>query len=188
MNNKIIPLIISGGLFACLSSSFARAENLDFTASVTVEPTSCTIEQLDDGKLRYDFGEVSPLQVMNGNTFHESSFIIKNCWGTLNGFVDLTLISPSSQEVTGDDAGKWITPAAGEGKAVGVAYKTELKWTGKQYRDFPVDHTQTSVETGTDNFPTTVTIMATLIPTVDSQSEMTAGNMDATATIQIAYK
>lgn len=186
MKHKIIPILVAGGIFTSLGSSFARAENLDFTASVTVEPTSCTIEQLDDGKLRYDFGEVSPRQLMEDNLSRESSFNVKGCIGTKDGYIDLTLVSDNTVTLTGDNAGTWVIPAPGEGKAAGMAYQTDMKYDNRAYASFPVD-TPKQVSTSI-TLDTIVSIRATLIPTVATAKLLTPGNMDTTATVQISYR
>lgn len=185
MNMKV-KMLLAGGIIASQMSFAVNAETLNYSGTVTVEKGTCTFTQLNNNTLTYDFAEVTPLQVLDATKLVENTFKVADCAGATS--IRLALVGPSSQSITGQYAGKWIVPATGAGKASGMAYKTELKFgaTDKAgtYQVLNVDGAGVLIGTTAGVF---VTVKATLIPTVSTLDAMTSGNMDATATINVAY-
>ncbi|WP_447865990.1 hypothetical protein [Rahnella bonaserana] len=184
MKRSILSLLLAGGVIAGQFSGSAHAEQLNYSGSVTIEKGSCVFTALDNMRMEFNFASVTPLQVLNAATSLENTFQVKDCAGASG--IDLSLTTTTSQVLTGAYAGKWTIPASGTGKAVGLAYKTELKSGGGAYASFPVDGTAISITTNSVALP--ISIKTTLVPTVSSLSAMTSGNMDAAAIINIAYQ
>lgn len=188
MKRCILSLLISGGVIASDFSATAGAEQLNYSGTVTVEKGSCVFTALDNMRMEFNFASVTPLQVLNAATSLENTFQIKECAGATG--IRLSLTSTTSQVLTGTYAGKWTIPATGTGKANGLAYKTELKSGSGSYVLFPVDGTAVSISTPVSDYWNALPIIVktTLVPTVGALSEMTSGNMDAAAVINISYE
>lgn len=179
-----LRLLLAGGVIASQLCATAGAEQLNYSGSVTVEKGSCVFTALDNMRMEFNFASVTLLQVMNAATSLENTFQVKDCAGASG--INLSLTTTTSRVLTGAYAGKWTIPATGTGKAVGLAYKTELKSGSGSYALFPVDGTAVSITTNSTALP--ISVKTTLVPTVGSLSEMTSGNMDAAAVINIAYE
>lgn len=178
--------LLSGFLLMTVmgSSGVAFAERVDFTGSAHINRGTCTFSSGSAG-LTYDFGDVTPIVAFAATKSAEKSFTMSNCVGVNN--LSLSLSSTSTFTVgSGTYKGQWVIPTA-TGGATGVAFKTELK-NGSNY--YPLYADNKTAATGSDKYTqtSTVAIKATIIPTVASASNMTAGSLASSAVLNITYQ
>lgn len=178
-------VLVSALLFTGMLGSSALAEPINFTASTHINRGTCKLSSGTAG-LTFDFKNVTPVEAFAGTKSIEQPFTLSECVAVNS--LSFSLSSTNTVNIaSGTYKGKWVLPATGG--ATGVAFKTEIKSVAVAGTYYPLQADGATLNTGTEKFTpsSTVTVKATVIPTVANTSDMVAGSLASSAVVNITY-